>query len=110
MKKRVLFVCSLSLIALLAVTGGAYAAAAPAPPEPLGWMEYLGIGLAALGGIKVIVDVLLAGFTWLAPRTKTTADDTIRDDLKLAHDKIDALTALVQGIVPNAKPQTGGAS
>lgn len=77
-------------------------AGAPPPPEPLGWVEYLGIGLAALAGLETVIKVLLSGFTWLAPRTKTTADDTIRDDLKLAHDKIDALTELVRGVVPRS--------
>ena len=80
----------------------------PATAEPLGWVEYLGIGLAALAGVRVIVDTLLAGFTWLAPRTKTTADDTIRDDLKLAHDKLDTLAALVGDLVPSKSAAKDG--
>lgn len=98
-----------ALLAIL-VAGGmllysciAHAAAAPDPAttaSPLGWPEYLGIGLAALAGIKTIVDVLLDGLRWLAPRTKTTIDDTALRDLRLVHDKLDALTQLVADIVP----------
>ena len=83
--------------------GIAYAAADPvaAVTSSLGWPEWLGIGLAALAGVKALVDGALGFFRYLAPKTKTTVDDAIRDDLQLAHDKLDDLTALVQGI---AKP------
>jgi hypothetical protein len=83
--------------------GIAHAAADPvtAVTSSLSWPEWVGIGLAALAGVKALVDALLAFFRYLAPKTKSTVDDTIRDDLQLAHDKLDGLTALVQGI---AKP------
>lgn len=60
--------------------------------------ELIGIGLAALAGLKALVDAALAFFRYLAPKTQTTVDDTIRDDLQLAHDKLDALSELVQSI------------
>ena len=69
-----------------------------APVTPWGPAEWFGLGLAALGGLKVIVDAALAFFRFLAPQTKTTVDDDIRDDLQLAHDKLDALSALVRGM------------
>lgn len=90
--------------------GVAHAAADPvtAVTSSLGWPEWLGIGLAALAGVKALVDALLAFFRYLAPKTRSTVDDTVRDDLQLAHDKLDALSALVQGIAKTTKP--GGAS
>ena len=95
--------------------GAAHAAADPSVAVTtavgnLSLPEWIGIGLAALAGLKAIVDAGLAFFRYLAPKTKTTVDDTIRDDLQLAHDKLDGLTALVQGIAKPAPVKTGGAS
>lgn len=88
------------------------AAAVAAAGAGLSWPEWVGIGLAGLAGVKAIVDALLAFFRFLAPKTATTVDDTIRDDLQLAHDKLDALSQLVQGIAKPVAPETktGGAS
>lgn len=85
----------LSGIACAAADPGA---AVTAAVGNLGWPEWFGIGLAALAGVKAMVDAGLAFFRYLAPKTTTTVDDTIRDDLQLAHDKLDALSQLVQGI------------
>ncbi len=76
-------------------------AAIVAATNSLGWPVWFGIIAAAIACIKATVDALLAFFRYLAPQTKTTVDDRIRDDLQLAHDKLDGLTQLVQGI---AKP------
>lgn len=79
-------------------------AAVVAATSSLGWPEWFGIGLAAIAGIKAVVDGALAFFRYLAPKTATTVDDSIRDDLQLAHDKLDALTGLVQSIKPVTAP------
>ncbi|HEU4727699.1 MAG TPA: hypothetical protein VFT22_07415 [Kofleriaceae bacterium] len=87
------------------------AAAVTAATSDLGWPEWIGIGLAALAGIRTIVDAGLAFFRYLAPKTRSKVDDTIRDDLQLAHDKLDALSSLVQGIAgqqSSAKTKQGG--
>lgn len=92
---------ALTLLMLHAIAH-AQAAAAPSTPTPdapgLSVAQWIAVGLGALAGVKAIVDVLLGGFRWLAPRTSTSVDDSIRDDLQLAHDKLDSLTALVQGM------------
>lgn len=111
----------LGSLALLVLGAGAFIAATLIPPmvahaattdtapAVLGlsasWLAYLGLGLAALGGIRTIVDVLLAGLKWLAPRTKTPLDDTARDDLQFAHNKLDLLIDLLRGLMPNSKSQ-----
>lgn len=99
------------LVYLLLMLLGAHIAAAdtgaPPPPElQLGWLEYVGLGLAAAGGLLKVLDVAIAGLKWLAPRTKTTLDDKARDDLQIVRDDIAALASLVGGIAPNAKQTT----
>lgn len=76
-------------------------AAVTAATATLSLPEWIGIGLAAVAGVRAMVDGALAFFRYLAPKTTNTLDDTIRDDLQLAHDKLDTLTTLVQGV---AKP------
>lgn len=97
----------------------AQAVAAPAEGTPGAiahdWAFWVAAGLAGLAGLRAIVTSALDFFKWLAPKTKTTVDDTIRNDLQLAHDKLDALAATVGQLLPSAKPATasgtiGGAS
>lgn len=84
----------------------AHAATGDPTPAPivLGWPEYVAIGLAALAGIRVVVDALLAFFRVEAPLTKTTLDDRIRDGLQGTHDKLDKIAAAVNGLVDARKP------
>lgn len=74
-----------------------------------GWdlQTWIVLGMAALGGVKVIIDAVLAFFKVEAPLTKTTVDDRIRDDLQAAHDKLDQLAKSVNGLVDLAKPPGG---
>lgn len=76
-------------------------------PPTLDWQTWVMLGLAALGGVRVIVDALLAFFKAEAPLTKTTIDDSIRDGLQLAHDKLDRLAGRVDRLIDATKP-TGG--
>lgn len=74
---------------------------APAPvPVAIDWQIWIALGIAALAGVRAIVDTLLAFFKAEAPLTKTTVDDRIRDDLQLAHDKLDSVLRVVGGLVP----------
>lgn len=76
------------------------AVATPPVPDPMGWLLYVGVTLAAIGGLVKILEVLQVGLTWLAPRTKWTGDDTLRDDVKLLHDKLDHFVTVVETILP----------
>lgn len=76
-------------------------AATVVPSTPgLDWTAYLGLALTFAGGLLTVINVLLGGLRWLAPRTKTTIDDTARDDLQLVHDKLDAGLKLLTALVP----------
>lgn len=66
----------------------------------LSWQAWLMVGLAAAGGALKILDVLIAGLRWLAPRTETTLDDRAADDLQLVHDKLDTVVRIVGGFIP----------
>lgn len=96
-------------IALALILGGAALAHAsvaatdstPAP-DPLGWLAYAKIALAAGLGAATVLGIIQAGLTWLAPRTKTTVDDTLRDDVRFLHDKLDAALKLLGGLIPAA--------
>lgn len=77
------------------------------PSTVLSWQVWVGVGLGALAGIRVIVDALLTFFKVEAPLTKSTIDDAIRDDLQLAHDKLDKLATSVNGLVDATKPPGG---
>lgn len=103
MLRTVLRLCIIAVCMLIAVPAFA---ADPAPsPGGLTAEQYLLVALAALAGIRTIIDVLLAGLKWLAPRTATTVDDTARDDLQLVHDKLDSLARVVQGIAQQTVPK-----
>lgn len=74
MKLKVLYLVSMAFLMLLAIAGRAHAADAAVPAAGVDWGFWLGL-IAAIG---TSVSLFLH---WLAPRTKTTVDDTIRDDL-----------------------------
>lgn len=97
---------------LLLFAGLARAAADPPPAQPLdiGWLGYVGIALAAGGGLVKILEVLLVGLRWLAPRTKTTLDDRARDDLQIVRDDIAAVLKTVGALVPAAGVPTNATS
>lgn len=99
MKTHRLFPLLLLLLTLLPLTAHAQAAGT-SPPDPLSWLTYAGIAIAAVGGLVKVLEVLLAGLTWLAPRTKTTVDDTIRDDVRVLRDDVKAVLSVVGGLVP----------
>lgn len=87
----------LLLFARLAHADPVAAVAAPTTIA-LGWPEYLALALAALGGVRLIVDGLLVIFRAVAPRTRTKIDDGVRDGLELVHDKLDELGVVVARI------------
>lgn len=78
----------------------AHADTGPAPAPEFSWEIYLGVALAAAGGTLKIIDVLLAGLRWLAPRTETTFDDSARDGLQIVHDKLDEVIRVVSRTQP----------
>lgn len=94
---------------LLLVCAGVCRAAAPSSPTVPGidWPTVIALGLAALAGVRVIVDALLAFFKAEAPLTQTLVDDHIRDSLQTAHDKLDQLAGSVNALVELAKPVGG---
>jgi len=91
----------LALLALFLLPAGvAMAATDPAATPGFPWQAWLAIGLAAIGGLETVLRVARAGLTWLAPRTKMTADDRARDFVgKLDDDALALLRALL-GMVP----------
>lgn len=92
------------LLGAMVLARAAHADAGAPPAADLSWQIYLGIAIAAAGGALKIIDVLLAGFKWLAPRTETTLDDSVRDGLQTAHDKLDEVLAAVR---PAARTAVG---
>lgn len=72
----------------------------------LGWQVWLVAILAAAGGAIKILDVLIAGLRWLAPRTPTKLDDTARDDLKIVRDDIAWVLKLLGALVPATEVPT----
>lgn len=80
---------------------------APQPVPGAGWPTYVALGLAALAGVRAVVDALLAFFRAEAPLTKTLVDDRLRDSLQVAHDKLDKLAGSVNGLIEATKPPGG---
>lgn len=108
MKKLLINLALLSLGALAfaaatlipPMTAHAALAAGPVAADPLDWMAYAKVALAAGTGVVAILGILLAGLRWLAPRTKTTVDDRLRDEFQLLHDKLDGALKLLGGLIP----------
>lgn len=71
------------------------AAPSPAPDTGLPWIAYVALAAAFLGGLLRVLDILLPGLRWLAPRTKTKLDDGLLETLESAHDRIATLEELV---------------
>lgn len=96
-------------VGILAAFRIAYADTVAAAGQPAGFdlTTWIALGLAALGGVRVIVDALLAFFKAEAPLTKTLVDDHIRDSLEIAHVKLDKLAGTVNGLVDSTKPPGG---
>lgn len=72
----------------------------------LSWQGWLMTGIVVAGSALKILDVVLAALKIVAPRTKTTLDDRMRDGVQVvdtfAHDKLDAILKVVGGLVPAA--------
>lgn len=79
-------------------TGGA--ASAPDPSSGLGMMGYIALAVAVIGGLLRILDVVIGGMNWLAPRTKTTLDDKALKFAKAAHDRLDEIEKILARFVP----------
>lgn len=96
--------CAVIALTMLVLRAVAHADAGALPLVESGpsWVVYLGIALAAGGGLLKIIDVTLAGLRWLAPRTKTTLDDVARDDLQIVRDHLGEAIAVLTKVVPPA--------
>lgn len=92
-----------------ALIGVASAATVEAPtltvasePGGLSWAEWLVVGAAAVGGLLKILDVVIAGLKWLAPRTEATIDDTLLALAQSAHERLDELEGILAKATGNA--------
>lgn len=102
---------SLVLIAIFALPMGVAMADANATTviQSVPWQAWIiGFVLAALGGIETIVRGVRMLLTIIAPRTKTTADDSALDVVAKVDDRmqewIDALHGIVPALPAIAKP------
>jgi hypothetical protein len=77
------------------------------PVPGAGWPTYVALGLAALAGVRAVVDALLSFFRAEAPLTKTLVDDRFRDSLEVAHDKLDKLAGSLNGLIEATRPPGG---
>lgn len=91
------------------------------PPPATGGlsiMELIVLGIAALGGLVKILEVVIVGLKWLSPRTETKVDDTALSALEGFHDRLDAVeqaliklttttTPIGQPVSPTKTPQSG---
>lgn len=74
------------------------AVADPAPGYP--WQTWLTLVLVAVCGIETLLRAARAGLTWLAPRTKSQTDDTLRDFVAGLDDDALAVLRVLVGVVP----------
>jgi hypothetical protein len=95
------------LLALLVVacTGGGSAPVTSAIDWP-SVAVIVGLVLGGLGSILGIVSTVLHA---IAPRTKTTVDDSLRDGVDVVRGDIAVLTALLRGLLGQAAPGTKAA-
>lgn len=73
----------------------------------LSWQAWMLVVFAGAGGALKILDVLIAGLRWLAPRTETKLDDKARDDLKIVRDDIAWVVQMLGALVPATGVPTG---
>jgi hypothetical protein len=87
-------------------------AARPGGHSSLPWEVWVMIALAAIGGVERVLRAARAALGIIAPRTKTTADDSIRDVVARMDDFVievrDAISGLVSGSAP--RPTTVAAA
>jgi hypothetical protein len=105
----ILAVIMFSSFSIASHTGGALASIAhagtlEAPPtvapdapadSGFGLLGYVVIAVAVIGGALRILDVLIPGLRWLAPRTKTKLDDDALAMAQGAHDRLDQVESVL---------------
>lgn len=69
-----LAIVAAAIVLLTRIAHAAQAPAAAGPPPGIDWTFWFAVGAAVLGGLSVVLHVV-------APRTKNTVDDEIRDDV-----------------------------